>query len=358
MDDITFAFESSEVSIALMPMGGMGDMIIAKKVFDVIVKLVPNSKIDIFCSSERNKTYVKAFYGGNQNLNFVSNNRNIYARNAKKYDLALYIGHVILIDTVNEEKLENKSPELFQSVQKIKRYNQIGFDKLKTFEGMVLFNISRAHILGINRYTCLSCGGALPIHDNHVEIPLSSEGDRQFQELGLGKKYITVGSNLGKQKNPIRYTLKEWPTAYVTEYISLLNINLPQVEVVQVGGGGVEIFKNADRHIIDADLELVKHILKNSLLHVDCESGLVHLATQLGTKCLVLFGPTDEKYYGFKENLNLISNFCRPCVYAWNDGLNCLRGATEPLCMLSITPQIVCDVTCNYINHIEQKNNT
>jgi len=154
-----------------------------------------------------------------------------------------------------------------------------------------------------------------------------------------------------------RHTLKEWSTAYATEYITLINRHLPQVQVVQVGGGGCIKFANADVHLIDADLELVKHVLANSLLHVDCESGLVHLATQLGTKCLVLFGPTDEKYYAFKQNLNLVSDFCTPCYFAWDDGSKCLRGASEPPCMLRHTPQKVFEVTRNWLEHSGLKNN-
>ena len=115
--------------------------------------------------------------------------------------------------------------------------------------------------------------------------------------------------------------------------------------------GGCIKLTNADFHIIDADIELVKCVLANSLLHVDCEGGLVHLATQLGTKCLVLFGPTEEKYYGFKENLNVVSNFCSPCYFAWENGNTCLRGEKEPPCMSSITPQLVCEVTCTYLKN-------
>ena len=348
-----FAFESEEVSLAFTLGDGMGDCIMAKKVFDAIIKLAPNCRIDLFYDSERSKAHAEAFYGQSRNVNSVLSFQNFYGQNVKKYDAAFRVWHMVLIDSVNAERLQEIAPALLQSLQKIEIYNK-KYVFSTDASGLILRNITKAHILGINRYTCLSCGGALPIYDNHVEISLSPEGERQFQKLGL-KNYITVGSNVGRQNNLARYSLKEWSTTHVTEYISLLNIYLPQVEVVQVGGGGVEIFKNADRHILDADLELVKHVLKNSLLHVDCESGLVHLATQHGTKCLVLFGPTDEKYYGFKENLNLVSEGCRPCVFAWDDGNKCLRGASEPPCMLNFTPQFVCEVTCNYINRLELK---
>ena len=357
MSEKFFAFESGKVSIAFPCPDALGDCLIAKKVFDALVELVPDCRIDIFYNSERGKNFGEAFYGRSKNLNCILSSQNFYQQNVRKYDAALRVWHMVLIDFANVERLQKVSPALLHSLQGIDAYNKRYVFNTDAV-GIILRNITRAHILGINRYTCLSCGGALPIHDNKVEIHLSPEGDRQFQKLGLSKNYITVGSNVGKKNNLARHSLKEWPTACVTEYISLLNIYLPQVAVVQVGGGGVEIFPNADFHLLDADMELVKHVLKNSLLHVDCESGLVHLASQLGTKCLVLFGPTDEKYYGFKENLNLVSEVCRPCVWAWDDGSICLRGAKEPPCMLNFTPQTVCEVTCNYINHLELKNNS
>lgn len=343
-----FAFESDEVSIAFTPLGGLGDIIIAKKVFEAIVELCPNCRIDVFYENELIKTYVKAFYSQSKNLNRILSHHEFYQNNFKKYDAALQVWHMIYIGSANIDKLKVYAPNFLQSLYGISAYNKNGTDST----AVILRNITRAHILGINRYTCLSCGGALPIRDNHVEISLTLEGERAFRELNLSKNYITIGSNTLSNKILMRHSLKEWATASATEYISLLNIYLPQVQVVQVGGGGVEILPNADKHIIDADLELVKSVLKNSLLHVDCESGLVHLATQLGTKCLVLFGPTDEKYYGFKENINLVSDFCRPCVWAWDNGSTCLRGAKEPPCM-AFSPQTVCEVTCNYINHLE-----
>lgn len=350
-----FAFETGEVSIAFNSISGaMGDTLIAKSVFDAIVELVPNCKIDIYFTSELSKNYLKAFYGDSKNLNAIVNFE-FYESNIKRYDVAFRVWHMVLIDFANDQRLQHSAPALLKAIYEINAYNRKSVYNTNEI-GIILRNITRAHILGINRYTCLSCGGALPIHDNHVKISLSSEGKSKFRKLELLKKYITIGSNLGKKNNLARHSLKEWSTAYATDYISLLNIYLPQVKVVQIGGGGVEIIPNADIHILDADIELVKHILKNSLLHVDCESGLVHLATQLGTKCLVLFGPTDEKYYGFKENLNLVSDFCRPCVWAWDDGNKCLRGAKEPPCMLSHTPQHVCEVTCTCLQHLDLKN--
>ena len=115
-------------------------------------------------------------------------------------------------------------------------------------------------------------------------------------------------------------------------------------------GGDLKI-ENADRHFMNVDLELTKYILANSLLHVGCEGGLVHLATALGTKCLVLFGASGVDYFGYNRNINIASDVCFPCMYTMPDWTDCLRGVREPPCMLSHTPQLVCEITCGYLKN-------
>ena len=117
-----------------------------------------------------------------------------------------------------------------------------------------------------------------------------------------------------------------------------------------MGGGDVSI-GNADRHFLGCHLELTKYILANSLLNVGCEGGLTHLATAMGAKCLVLFGPSGADYYGYDSNINLVSEICQPCMYMFPDHATCLRGAKEPPCMLYHTPQLVCEITCNYLKN-------
>lgn len=354
MEDKKFAFESGEVSIAFVNrISSLGDTLISRKVFDALIELVPNCSVDVFYVKDVGAKYIQAFYGQSKNLNQILSFQDYYQNNSKNYDVALRVWHNILVDNMNNRRLEELAPALLKSLNRINDYNKK--NPQTNDVGVILRNITRAHILGTNRYTCLSCDGALPIHDNHVDVPLTTESERQFQELNLSKSYITIGSNLKNTGTLHRHTLKEWPTPYVIEYISLLNKKFPQKQIVQIGGGGVNMLPNADRYIIDEDLELVKYVLKNSLLHVDCESGLVHLSTQLGTKCLVLFGPTDVEYFGFKENLNFVSDFCHPCYHAWVNGSACLRGAKEPPCMLSHTPQQVFEATCNYLHQLDGK---
>ncbi len=89
-------------------------------------------------------------------------------------------------------------------------------------------------------------------------------------------------------------------------------------------------------------LDEVAWIIKQSLLHIDGESGLVRLAHALHTKSIVLFGPTSRNFFGIEANINLSSEKCSDCWWATQGWLSqCPRGLVIPECMESITPQRV-----------------
>lgn len=346
---INFAFDSEEISIAFKIVShALGDTVISKAAFEALVKLAPDCKIDIYCK-EGGRKCVESFYGDDKNINALVD-FDLYKDQHKKYDLAVNVWHLIRVDFVNVDKLQDKALDLFRAVQKMLIFQNRYPYKANNNVATILTNVMRSHILGTNRYTVLSCAGALPITDDHVNIPLTAEGEAGFKDLNLPEYYITMGSNTDPNNNlSKRFILKEWPITNATEFISLFKKHFTKVAVVQMGGGDAFLFENADRHVLNAPLEVVKHVLKNSLLHIDCEGGLVHLATQFRTKCITLFGPTDTEYYGFKGNFNVATGDCFPCCHAWDSGAECLRGEDEPLCMKSIKPERVFDIAKNYL---------
>ena len=351
-----FAFESEEVSVAFPLISGLGDNVIAKKFFDTIVELVPNCVIDIICMTEKHKVMASAFFGQSKNLNLILNYDDRYKENVKFYDLALCFHgtRCVVFEAINAQSLQRKSPELFQSMLKIEEYNRRNTYTIGSPNAISLRNSAASRILGKNCFWFLSCDGALPIHDDKVNIPLLPEYKAEFERLNLGN-YITIYSDIERDLNPPK--VKTWPIRHLVEYVALMKRRFPHISIVQCGGEQDLKIENADRHFLNVDLELTKYILANSLLHVGCEGGLIHLATALGTKCLVLFGFTDVHYFGYDRNINVVSEVCFPCADIWNDSLSriCGRGATEPPCMLSITPQHVCEVTCNYLKHLDLK---
>lgn len=347
-----FAFESEDVSISFHVVGLMGDWIMARKVFDAIVELVPDCVVDCVCLNENNKTFAKAFYSDCKNINRLVNVQE-YANNMQKYDLALYVGgcHAIFFEWINPERLQAMAPDFLQRLGKINQFNQMYVHNMGPWKLTVAFrNMISAKILSKNCFRFLSYNGALPIHDDKIKIPLAPEYKAEFDKLKLDK-YITIYTDLTQSERD-RPKVKAWPVRCFTEYIARMRKRFPEVEIVQVGKNDVEV-ENADRHFLDVDLELTKYILANSLLHVGGEGGLVHLATALGTKCLVLFGSNSCDYTGYARNINLISEVCSPCMYIVPDFQVCMRGNKEPPCMLYHTPQHVCEVTCNYLKRLD-----
>ena len=346
-----FAFESDEVSIAFGTLAGLGDAVIARKVFDALIELVPNCRIDFYCLTAPHKTFAAAFFGDSKNLNRLLSKEEHNA-NMKKYDVSLYVGgcHAIFFDYVNINRLNEIAPNLLQCLIKIENYNRVNIYQLGEWRlTAALRNMTAAQILGKNWHHFLAYEGALPIRDDKINIPLKPEFQPEFDALNLGR-YITIYTDIDEsEKN--RPKVKTWPLHCHVEFVARMKKRRPDIKIVQVGGHGDLKVENADRHVLGCDLELTKHILANSLLNVGCEGGLTHLATALGTKCIVLFGSNSVEYFGYPRNINLVSEVCRPCMYIVPDFQVCMLGAKVPPCMLSLTPRTVCDVACEYLKN-------
>ena len=354
-----YAFELSDVSIALfLQSDGLGDILVPRKILNAVVELAPNCSVDIFVKNLRHKIASKAFYGDSKNLNLILDKELFTTDIMQKYDIILRPQGTFRLcaEASDKERLKAKSPALFNSFTKINAYNE-KFHKpfASSYNSVALHTAQMARVLGKNMCYFLSCDDALPIRDDGKPyIFLSSDFKQQFDDLSLNE-YITIYSNITDIKIP---KLKSWPMEYLTEYVDLMKKHFPNIEIVQCGGGSDVKIANADRHYLGVDLELTKHILANSLLHVGCEGGLIHLATALGTKCLTIFSYTNVYYHGYKQNINLSSNHqCSPCVHVFDHGASksCPRGYEEPPCSRSITPQQIFQQTSDYLNSLNLK---
>jgi ADP-heptose:LPS heptosyltransferase len=121
----------------------------------------------------------------------------------------------------------------------------------------------------------------------------------------------------------------------------------PDYKVVLVG----EEYEKTDE-ITSQDIDLsgqtnfeeLKTLLFHSALHVDTEGGLVHLRHAIkGGKSVVLFGSTDEDFFGYSENINIRTKAC-PMSCEWmtiNWAVDCINKKEPFVCMESITPEMV-----------------
>ncbi|MDD5375555.1 transposase [Acidithiobacillus sp.] len=96
-------------------------------------------------------------------------------------------------------------------------------------------------------------------------------------------------------------------------------------------------------------------ILAGSRLHIDTESGLVHVAASLGNRSIVIFGPTNVAWFGYPQNINIAPKQRGNCWWSTNSWMDVCAGGHEiPICTseASIAPV---DVAMHAINVLDNQ---
>ena len=345
-----FAFARAGISIALKYGPGLGDAIVKKKFFAELVAMLPDCKIDIYCPGVSGM--VRSIYRGQKNLNAVIDDGGaLYAKMMGQYDIALTLSFMVEVDGLHEETLLKSNADFANRMIKFREAcEKYHLSNAAVVNRFVHFH--RMKYMGLSYYTYLNYTGVFHITDQHTDIPLDASYEKKFQALGIGKRYITInygGGVASSRKN--NEVAKEWPFEHLEKFVRLFKEKYPDIQVVQLGTADTLRVDGADAYFMGESLELVKYILLHSRLHIDKEGGLVHLATQLGTKCVVCFGPTQEWFFGYLENINIKAGNCHGC-YCLYDGFDvCARGMEKPECMWGITPEMVMERVEEYMGN-------
>lgn len=324
------------IVIAFYPTGGFGDYIISSKLLDEILLSVP-CRIDVYCE---NVVFGNAIYATRPGVRVLPYES--LRGNRSVYDLVLKVEHFVHVLSCNQHRLTKLMPEFSDRVVKLgKSLKAVRPDiEQQWYREAMHFKI--CGFKGINRYTELRMGGTFRIPDQYAYVDLKEEYCQCVEELGLEKKkYITINRGADSMGRSGMQT-KVWPKEYYEEFIRMFKEVYPDICVVQLGTASNERIAGVDQYVLGRTMEVTKWMLKKSILHIDCEGGLVHLATQLGTKCVVLFGPTPMIMYAYPQNINLVSSKCSNCMGTHKDwAFTCLKDASKALCMYDLTPEIV-----------------
>ncbi len=322
--------------IAFCPTGGLGDYIISARLLEEIRTICP-MKVTVFCEKP---TYGKAVYGMGEDVR-VSGYEN-FERERWGCDLALYVEHFVHIKNADQKRLKMLSPELYRRVHLIRRH----WKRLYVETGEQCYRervqFERCRTLGLNRWTELRMGGAFQMADQKVRIPMQESYGAMWNRRGMGsKRYITVNYGTDRMRRRGRQ-VKLWPKTYYERLIRECRKDIPGSAFIQIGDAQAERIAGADLYLLGENLELIKWVLRGAFCHIDCEGGLVHLATQLGTKCIVVFGPTPVHMYAYPQNRNLQSGQCQNCMGLHKDwAYHCFRGEEEAACMRAVTWDMV-----------------
>lgn len=347
---------SNSVRIAVYLGGALGDYIVYLRFVDELT-FMDNCNIDLFFDRIGFANFV---FGKRKNINLCYDIDNcLFINNKINYDLALSLDHGVKIYHDNLNIIKSKSYEIYLTTCKILEYvkkNAVDIDEQQNRQVVI---IKKAKYAGDTKWSKLSCGGAVNMSDMYSSILLYPQYYDVIERYNLiNKKYITVNYGADKNMGGESQT-KVLPSKNFENFIKLFKTNYPGYTVVQMGTANSNKLEDVDIYAFNCTLDETAILLKNSTIHVDSEGGLVHLASQMSTCCVVCFGPTPSYYYGYPRNINIVSSVCNDCMSATNSwNINCPKGLRHPECMLSITGQMIFNrvdefISQNYTVHID-----
>lgn len=339
------SLETEGIALCLREGGGLGDSLFQlvylkelRKMFNCPVY------IDFYCRA------YKAF----QNIPFIDNTLQYTSdHNLSKYDIIITSRRLWQITINSEEKVKALAPEFYDFYCKNNAFIAETFDNDWTDSAVTNY----AKLFNKNRFE-------QPNIHNFLDIDRNTAKYLSWDESAFGilnvynlerNKYITICRAVDMKYNSNHPKL--WPLEYYNELIHKIKTKYPDIKIVQVGSDvSYGVFKDVDLCLCgQTSLEQIKVLLKYSLLHIDGEGGLVHMKRFLNGTSVVLFGPTSPEIYGYKENINIYSEFCpiSCCQISRRWAAECLKTHTAPApCMKCLTPTIVFNAVSDYLKHL------
>jgi ADP-heptose:LPS heptosyltransferase/intein/homing endonuclease len=150
----------------------------------------------------------------------------------------------------------------------------------------------------------------LELTEKNLRMPFTPTNPKavysKLSSYNLPEKYITIAPGCDQNVGVI----KLWSNDKWARLIQLLQED--GYRIVYLGNNVApevgNIKKVTCKNLIDMAL-----ILSQSQLHISNEGGSIHLAHAVGTRSLVLFGPTAPDLYGYSDNINLYAEKCPSC---------------------------------------------
>lgn len=357
------ALENSEhcknLQMAILFYGGMGDFIVGKNWLCCLRDKINFGNVDIDLYFDANSLETgKNIFSDCEWINCIyETSHSSSSLIEKEYDLVIWFSILPFIKMMNEKYLYDNNKDLFEYANNVKKfgleyYNE-GFFSSPGFYKTVhrifkQFPEKKYH-------THCDLFGDLDIQDKFKsQMFIGIDEDEYLNILGVKKKqFITIDTGLNQEYKNKKNT-RAWSHENWDRLAHMLKESKPELKIVQMGS------RMSDSDDIYADvningkttLEEAKVLMKNSLVHIDYEGGLVHLRHALkGGVTVVLFGSTSPCKHEYDENVSIRTSACE-CACEWESRdwlVACPRGYEIPKCMSSITPIMVCDEVNNII---------
>ncbi|MGO9107655.1 MAG: glycosyltransferase family 9 protein [Thermoguttaceae bacterium] len=322
--------------------GGIGDHLIAARYIRDLLAAVGDFKFDIYSSRPGVVPWIFSHFTG---FHECYDETFFWKKRTGSYPLSMWIMSFAVAYTENANwgaiRASNRRlVDICSSLQEFKSKIDVFIDHHPRLDGalgqVVVF-------MNMNRHTFLQGMSGIQYGGPRLRLPTD---DHALARFGLDQRhYVTVHSGFDAEAanhvGTARVATKCYP--HFNELVSHFRSAFPGIFVVQVGTRTSQPIATADLNLIGrTSMQETAAILESAALNIDNEGGLVHLASCLGTRSCVIFGPTSVEYFAYEENINIRPSFCGGCWWTTGDWLrNCPRGFEGPRCLTEQQPQVI-----------------
>ncbi|MCL2046783.1 MAG: hypothetical protein FWG88_10425 [Oscillospiraceae bacterium] len=342
---------NSKITVAFRLNGGIGTYLVELNFIKFFYDAFPDVIISVFGSTS------EAVNAGLMNSQYFIAKYHVRSMFREYgYDLIIDLNWFPKVIYVNMPKIQTQVPGLPEIIKQWVAFEtDPATNNFIRNDSIFDYNIYTYAIANKkNRLNVMDINEALGIESQfrYTLYPLRDELD-VLNKFGLSElNYITLQQGVNADSNS-KQSPKQWPIHNFNVLCRLLKHEYPDIILVQLGElANNEPIEGVDMNYLgDTDFEELKILLKNAFLHIDGECGMMHMRkAMLAGPSVVLYGQTPIEIYSYDDNLNIYTNVCMGCSKLFSGWKRrCLLK--EPICMTSITPEMVLNVIRNHIEN-------
>lgn len=264
-----------------------------------------------------------------------------------EYDLVLSCDHIVKYIVLQPQHVSELAPSLWPVIQLSDERCQSFIMHDAPAQHFANRAIAEYAVLNqLNRNQFLLYAAGLPAENWQPPCYIAPEHEKVLAQTGLQSgNYVTIhdgwDNNLILLKD--HKSTKSWPDYHWQAFITQFKTRYPHIPLVQLGHRNSKPHPGVDFSMVGkTNIAETGWLLKHGLMHIDTETGLVHLAKAMGANSVCLNGPTNAAYYNYPDNVNIVSKACGNCWWTkpyWM--ARCVRNLPQPECMTTITPEMV-----------------
>ncbi|MCR5084173.1 MAG: hypothetical protein K6A65_01555 [Succinivibrionaceae bacterium] len=330
------------VNVGILMGGGLGDRVISTQWVMELIRQHGNGNVCFFLMYSGGTWLFKRHYVVESDTVRVLP---ASFQRSHRFDLLLELNQFVMVKSANEKRLMRHAPGLASGLG---RARAVSLELCNLYYHEHHFALSCLCVLnGWSRYDLMGRCGLCNF--GRQSVPRSNfdpgEVGATLERLGLGRScYVTIHSGVGEAIDGRRAT-RCLPLSLLGALAGALRQELGE------GIGLVAIGDHQSDHVPGVTMDLVGSltledslaVLHGAALHIDNDSGLVHIRHSMGKRSLVLWGPTRHEFVGYDSDIN-IQGGCSGCMWltpGWN--YSCPRGCPgEDLpCFRGIDPQAI-----------------